>query len=106
MFLFRSHAMIPAQIVIGCAGLLLLVAVPPSHGRLLLIPYSEAAATGLVATALSNGARLVEEGPFPGSLVVFGDRATLLPAMLRQGVLVTASPPAGCGNRTTAARTG
>jgi hypothetical protein len=104
--LFKSHAILPAQIVIGCAGLLLLVAVPPAHGRMLLIPYSTSAATGLVAVALSNGARLIEEGPFPGSLVVSGDRAALFPAMLRQGVLVTASPSAGCGNRPAAVRKG
>ena len=64
---------------------------------MLLIPSSGHAGHGLAALALSHRSLLIGQGPLPGSLVVFGDRAALLPSMLGRGILVVAAPRAGCG---------
>lgn len=69
---------------------------PPTAGRLLLIPVGAGDATRLVRDALSGGARLIDSGPIPGSLVVQGDRARL--AATLGAVLIIAAPQAGCGS--------
>ncbi len=92
-----SRAMLSTQIAVGAVGFLLLFLFPPPNGRLLLIPASQQAARQVAALAVSHHALLVEEGPLPGSLVVFADRASLVSVMLRHGILITAAPRAGCG---------
>ena len=92
-----SRAMLSMQIAIGVVGFALLFLFPPPSGRLLLIPASHQAARQVAALAVSHNALLVEEGPLPGSFVVFADRASLVSVMLRHGILITAAPRAGCG---------
>ncbi|MDO6415650.1 hypothetical protein Q4F19_14765 [Sphingomonas sp. BIUV-7] len=72
-------------------------AAPPASGRMMLVPLSAEAAHGMVAMAIDRGASLVGSGPLPGSLVVDGDRAALLGALVRHGVALLAAPAAGCG---------
>lgn len=67
---------------------------PPATGRMLLIPL-DPRAQRLAPVALANGARLIDRGPIPGSLVVDGDRARLAAAL--GVVLIIAAPQSGCG---------
>ena len=73
-------------------AVLALVAVPPASGPMLVVPIG-----GSANAALVGGARLVGHGPLAGSLVVDGDRATLLPHLWRHGALALAVPAFGCG---------
>jgi hypothetical protein len=73
-------------------AVLALAAVPPASGPMLVVPLG-----GSATAALIGGARLVGQGPLPGSLVVDGERATLLPHLWRHGALALAAPSFGCG---------
>jgi hypothetical protein len=102
MALIRSGAILAVQLAIGIFGLLLLALTPPARGEMLLVPTTPGAMRVLAPLAVAGPARLIDTGPLPGSLVVFGDRETLLPQMLRHGILVVAAPRAGCGDATPA----
>lgn len=78
-------------------GGLLLFAVPPAKGAMLLVPTDAAARRAMLPAAVDAGARLVGPGPFAGSYVVFGGRSALVGPLVRLGVLPLAAPPAGCG---------
>jgi hypothetical protein len=95
-----------SQVCIAMLGLLLLAFAPPAHGKMILVPLTAGAASGMAATALSSGSLLVASGPIPGSLIVVGNRAALANPMFRQGVLVLAAPPAGCGASLPSEKTG
>jgi hypothetical protein len=95
---FRPRAaalLIQLLAMFGIVGTL--VAAPPEKGRMMLVPLTTDAAHGMVAMAIDRGASLVARGPLPGSIIVNGDRAILLRALLRQGVALVAAPVAGCG---------
>jgi hypothetical protein len=97
----RVHRLrVPALLIqllamIGIVGAL--VAAPPASGRIMLVPLTAGAAHGMVSMAIDRGASLVGRGPIPGSIVVDGDRALLLRALLRHGVALLAAPVSGCG---------
>lgn len=86
-----------AQSVLPLFGLIGLYALPPAHGRMLLVPLTQGAKRALAPVAVAQGARLVARGPFAGSLVVEGDRHHLAPALLRRGVIALSADMGGCG---------
>lgn len=79
---------------------LLLAAIPPADGRMLILPVSPGSAAGLPALAVAGGARLMGRGPLAGSLVVWGERSRLSGPLLDRGALLLAAPPAACGEWT------
>lgn len=87
----------PALQLAVVAGATLTLVAPPSEGAVLLVPIRAEASGRVLSIAIDHGALLVGRGPFPGSIVVAGRRTAMLSPMLREGVLVFAAPPAGCG---------
>lgn len=93
----RSTGMVTAQIAGILLALVLLMAAPPTEGRMLLVPMSQSAARTMVPLAVAQGARLIARGPLPASIVIYGQRAALASPLLKSGVLIVAAPSAGCG---------
>lgn len=87
--------LVPAQIAAAVIALAALALWPPASGAMLLVPLGSDA--GTVATiALAGGAALLDTGPFPGSLVVVGDRARIARQITGWSIVITAAPSAGC----------
>lgn len=82
--------------VVGAIMLLMIAALaPPAHGRMLIVTLpGGASAAPLIARASS----VLGRGPLPGSIVVRGDRAALMPTALSHGILVLGAPPLLCGS--------
>lgn len=70
---------------------------PADQGEMLLLPLGGQTTVQMIDFALAGSARIVAEGPTPGSLVVIGDRAPLGWALRDHGILVVDSRSAGCG---------
>jgi hypothetical protein len=81
---------LPGQLV-ATLLVLLLVVVPPARGPMLVVALGDGTAATLTA-----GTRLVAAGPLPGSLIVDGERATLLPHLMRHGAIAIAARAPGC----------
>ncbi|KQN10166.1 hypothetical protein ASE85_04425 [Sphingobium sp. Leaf26] len=94
---FRCGLPLAAQCTLAIFGLLGLYAVPPASGRMLLLPLTEEAKAAVAPVAVATGARLVAKGPWPGSLLVEGERDALAPALLRRGVIALSAQIGGCG---------
>lgn len=94
---FRRGLPLTAQCALVLFGLLGLYAVPPASGRMLLLPLTHEAEATVAPIAVARGARLVAKGPWPGSLLVEGDRDQLVLALLRQGVIALSAQMGGCG---------
>ena len=90
-----SRMLIPAQIATATFGLVALTVWPPESGSMLLVPLGQDGGAA-VQGALAGGAALLGAGPFPGSLVVVGDRARIAPRVA-WNIVIMAAPPAGCG---------
>ncbi|CAN5261832.1 hypothetical protein BH10PSE13_BH10PSE13_13720 [soil metagenome] len=86
------------QSLLAIASVVGLVAVPPASGRMLLLPVHAGGRDGLARIAIEAGARLVDQGPFNGSLVVSGDRAALMAVLVPRHVLVLRAEGGGCGD--------
>ena len=89
--------LVSGQIALVLGGLAGLAFRPPAQGRMLLIPIGGGNA-GLASLALARGALLVGRGPFPGSMVVEGDRARLTRGLFARGIIALAAPPTACGD--------
>lgn len=89
----------PISLQCGVAALasLLIGFTPPAQGNMLLVPLGPAAGRQMAALAVGNGARLVQAGPLPSSLIVSGDRSRLLAPLGGHGVLVLGARGGGCG---------
>ncbi|MEP9359434.1 hypothetical protein [Sphingomonas sp. KR3-1] len=87
---------IAAQAMLLLAPGLLAIA-PPAQGMMLLVPIAPANAAAVEDAALGAGATLAGFGPIPGSRFVSGDRARLLPAALRHGMILVTGNPRICG---------
>lgn len=88
------------------SALSLLIAWPPSSGRLLLVPLSRDAAQSLVAAALTDETLLVTRGPLPGSIVVDGRRRKVAEALAGRAVILIAARATGCSASARAVRGG
>ena len=94
-----SRSALSLQGAVLFASVALATLVPPAEGEALLVPLGAGAAARIAPLALAHGSRLVARGPLPGSLVVEGSRARLWITLLRAGIVMTAAPPVGCGER-------
>lgn len=88
-------SLLSIQAAVALLGLPVAAAWPPSRGTILVVPVAAGAERGLAAGALDAGARLLERGPLPGSLVVQGERARLRAI---PGALLLAAAPTACGD--------
>ncbi|QAY76314.1 hypothetical protein [Sphingosinicella sp. BN140058] len=95
-----------AKVLTAFGALALLIAWPPSSGRLLLVPLSRDAAQNLVAAALADETLLVARGPLPGSIVVDGRRRDVAEALAGRAVILLAARTVGCGAAAGAVRRG
>lgn len=95
--LYRCVLPMAGQCGLILFGLLGLYAIPPTSGRMVLLPLTDGARRALAPVAIANGARLVAKGPWTGSLLVEGRRDELAPALLRYGVVALSSQMGGCG---------
>jgi hypothetical protein len=89
------------QAMVALVGVLALVAAPPATGMMLLVPLSSQAAAALPSAVVRGNTRLVAQGPFPGSLVVYGSRQEIALPLLVHGVLTFASLRQGCSKSPT-----
>lgn len=92
----RPGLLLIGQCLLLLFGFVLLYAAPPARGQMLLIPMTGAARGALAAEAVSHGARLVAAGPWPGSLLVDGQRSSLSAPLLRRGILSLSARAGGC----------
>jgi len=86
-----------AQTGVALASLVGFAFAPPDHGRMLLLPLTDAAAAEVPSMALDRHALLVAPGPIRGSLVVIAERGGLERAALAKGILVLSAPSLLCG---------
>lgn len=100
MLIEPAKILIPAQCAVAMIALTLLTMWPPQIGNMLLVPLIQSDANSLAKAALNGGALLLGEGPFPGSLVVIGNRSTIARRIRSWDVVIMAAPPAGCGAKT------
>jgi hypothetical protein len=75
---------------------LLLAIAPATKGSMLLVSIKERPPGELIALALARGASLIQRGPLPSSVIVYGERSRLLVPLAREGVLTLAGGAAGC----------
>lgn len=88
----RSQGIIAVQLTVTAAALGL-AALPPANGPMLVVPV-----TGSATAAFAGGGKLLGAGLMPGTLVVSGDRAVLLPHLLRHGAFAIAASARSCGD--------
>ena len=93
------RVVLPLQIGAAIVAVPALALAPPTQGRMLLIPIWPGSETHLAADEIARGVRLVAPGPFRGSLVVDGARATVTNGMLARGVLTISAAGLACGER-------
>lgn len=60
---------------------------PPAQGRMLLVSMTGLSAAEILAKTIPTGAQPVGIGPVPASLVVSGDRARIVSAVLQLGIV-------------------
>lgn len=90
-------ALISTQIGLTIVAIVTLGLYPPAKGPMALIALNGRDAGRLVQPALDHGASLIGRGPFANILIVDGQRASLVGAMLGKGVLTIAAPASWCG---------
>ena len=73
-----------------------LAVAPPARGTMLLVPLVPRGQAQTTMLALSHGATLVQRGPLPSSVIVYGESAQIAWPLARDGVLTLAGGWAGC----------
>ena len=91
-----SRSLIGAQIVGALLVFLCIALAPPAEGNILLIPVGHHSEGQIVALAQTQGASLVQRGPLPSSVIVYGKRGSLFMPLARAGVLMIAGGAVGC----------
>ena len=94
---FGVWSPLAAQLLLALFGFAALAFTPPERGAMLLVPLTREARAHLPALAVAHGALLLGVGPGGGSLVVRGDRARLVEALLRHSIIAVAAPEVICG---------
>jgi hypothetical protein len=92
-----SHPLFLLQAIAAVTACAALALWPPSSGQLLLVPVGGQSVGEVAEVALAGGAPLLGTGPFPGSLVVVGERASVAREIKSWNIIIMAAPPAGCG---------
>jgi hypothetical protein len=85
------------QVLVAFVLLAAATLMPPVRGALLLVPINGDAGVA-VRVGVAAGASLVRVGPWPGSVIMWGDRAALAGPLRAAGVLLLAAPPGGCAS--------
>jgi len=91
-----SRSLIGAQIAGALLVFLLIALAPPAEGNILLVPVARQSEGQIVALALTRGASLVQRGPLPSSVIVYGKRESLFVPLAGAGVLMIAGGAVGC----------
>lgn len=91
-----KRAMLGAQLsgallVFACVAL-----APPAEGNMLLVPVAPQNEGRVVALALARGASVIQRGPLPSSVIVYGRRDSLLGPLAHAGILTLAGGAVGC----------
>lgn len=86
-----------AQVLLALFGLAAFAFTPPKRGAMLLVPLTREARADMPALAVAHGALLLGQGPGGGSLIVRGDRARLVGALLQHSIIAVAAPEILCG---------
>lgn len=97
---FLARQALLAQLALAAFALLCAAFWPPAEGRMLLMPVTGGASNHMLARAIDGGARLLGEGPIPGSFVITGSHLAIASALSGEAVLIVAAPPALCGGAT------
>lgn len=92
-----SHPLLLLQATAAATACAALTLWPPSSGKLLLVPLGGESIGEVAEVALAGGAPLLGRGPFPGSLIVVGERANVARQINSWSIIIMAAPPAGCG---------
>lgn len=92
-----SGILLTVQLAAAAVSMGAIAFCPPARGQMMLVPIWPGAELGLEARAIDAGARLVDRGPLPNSLVISGLRSAVAPTMLSHGVLIMSAPASGCG---------
>jgi len=85
-----------AQIGVALVLFVLIALAPPAQGTMLLVPVTARSEGQVVALALTRGASVVQRGPLPSSIIVYGRRERLLGPLAEAGILTLAGGAAGC----------
>ncbi|PSJ38967.1 hypothetical protein [Allosphingosinicella deserti] len=93
---FRLRAARTGKHLIPITALAVLIGWPPATGRLLLVPLSADSAGLLVRNAIGGGARIIDTGPLPGSIIVEGRRSDVAQALASRSVIIVAARASGC----------
>jgi hypothetical protein len=96
-----SGIALAAQVIGALIVPLALLFAPPATGAMLLISTG---GTNAVRFARDHGGAILGNGPFAGSIVVFGDRSRLVRNPFSSGIIALAASPAGCGTLRVPAR--
>ena len=91
-----SSSLIGAQIFGALLVLLCIALAPPAEGNILLVPVGHQAQGKIAALALAQGASLVQRGPLPSSVIVYGKRDNLFLPLAHAGILMVAGGAVGC----------
>jgi hypothetical protein len=83
--------MLGALLVFACVAL-----APPAEGNMLLVPVAPQSEGRVVALALTRGASVIQRGPLPSSVIVYGRRDSLFGPLARAGILTLAGGAVGC----------
>ena len=97
MRLRLAKTLLPAHLATAIVALVTLAMWPPSSGKLLVVLLGHGDANAVAKIALAGGASLLGPGPFPGSLVVIGERSRVARQAASWNLVITAAPAAGCG---------
>jgi hypothetical protein len=93
----HRRSLIVAQILGALVVFALIALTPPARGTMLIVPLGGLHQGEMTALALSHGASVMQRGPLPSSMIIYGDRAQLLLPLARAGVLMVAGGAVGCG---------
>ncbi len=100
-FSFAKSRLAVVQIAGATFVFALLAVAPPARGTMLLVSLVPRDQAEITTLALSHGASLVQRGPLPSSLIIYGESAQIAWPLARDGVLTLAGGKTGCGSRPT-----
>jgi hypothetical protein len=95
-FPFATRSLAVVQIAGAMFVFALLAVEPPARGTMMLVSLLPRGQAEITTLALSHGASLVQRGPLPSSLIVYGESARIAWPLAREGVLTLAGGSAGC----------
>ena len=95
-----SRTILRVQLAIASAVFITTIAAPPAAGAMIAIPVSDAAPHSVAQWATEAEGKIVGSGRIPGSLIILGARARLLPAAIQNHALLLRAPAFLCAPAT------